>query len=146
MRISSDSARRRNRERSSCTSASGPWRTGRRMLGEPPLRFGFRDNCEDLDCFARDVIEDPHLSNPEAILRLAQAPQFDPALAPPGGLMAQVPLEGVPYLCSTVGRTRSEGANRLGGEDTPLSHSASIIATSHYPVKSASGAPPAPRP
>jgi len=68
------------------------------MFGEPPLRFGFRDNCEDLDCFARDVIEDPHLPNPEAILRLAQAPQpFDPALAHPGGLMAQVPLEGVPF-------------------------------------------------
>ncbi len=67
------------------------------MLGKPGGGFGFRDDREDLDSFARDVIEHPHFPNPEAILRLAQAPQaFDSALAYPGGLVPQVPLEGVP--------------------------------------------------
>jgi hypothetical protein len=73
------------------------------VLGEPVRGFGFRDDREDLDSFARDVIKHPHFPNPETILRLAQTPQpFDPALAHPGGLVPQVPFEGVPYLGPAV--------------------------------------------
>src|SRR5712692_6126191 len=105
MRISSDSAKRKNRDRSSLTSASAAWRTRRCALGKPAAGFGFRDDREDLDGFARDVIKHPHFSNPESILRLAQAPQaFNPALADPGGLVPQVPFEGVPHFGPAVGR------------------------------------------
>jgi hypothetical protein len=34
-------------------------------------RFGFRDDDEDFNRFARDIIEYPHLSDPEAKLRVA---------------------------------------------------------------------------
>src|SRR4029077_7110956 len=105
MRISSDSARRRNRDRSSLTSARAAWRTGRRVLGDTARCFGFRDDREDLDSFARDVIEHSHLSNPKAILRLTQAAKaLDPALAYPGRLVAQVPFEGVPHFGPMVSR------------------------------------------
>src|SRR5213593_4724551 len=57
MRISSDSARRRNRDRSSLTSASAAGRTRRPVLGEPAGRFGLRDDREDLNGFTRDVIK-----------------------------------------------------------------------------------------
>lgn len=73
------------------------------MLGKPLCRFGFRDDREDLDGFARDIVEHPHFPDPEAILRLAQATQaFDPALAHAGGFVPQVPFEGVPDFGSTV--------------------------------------------
>jgi hypothetical protein len=46
-----------------------------------------------------DVMEHSHLSNPEAKLGTAHTAQaLDPALAHPGGLVAQVPFEGVRYL------------------------------------------------
>jgi hypothetical protein len=58
------------------------------MRGEPARGFGLRDDREDLDGFVRDVIEHPHFSNPQAILRLTQAPEaLDPALACPGRLV-----------------------------------------------------------
>src|SRR5574341_1549112 len=56
MTISPDSARRRNRERSSLTSASAARRTGPPVLRKPPRRFGLRDDCEDFDGVTRDVI------------------------------------------------------------------------------------------
>ena len=66
-------------------SARAAWRTGRPVRGEPTRGFGFRDDREDLDGFARDVIEHPHFPNPKAVLRLTQAPEaLDPALADPG--------------------------------------------------------------
>jgi hypothetical protein len=74
------------------------------MLCEPARGFGFRDDREDFDGFARDVIEHPHFSNPEAILRLAQAAQTrGPALADPGRLVPQVPFEGVSHLGPAMG-------------------------------------------
>jgi hypothetical protein len=105
MTISSDSAKRRKRDRSFFTSANAARRTRRAVLGKPVGRFCLGDDREDLDGFARDVIEHPHFSNPEAILRLAQAAEaFDPALAYPGRLVPQVPFEGIPDLGSAVGR------------------------------------------
>src|SRR5947199_10142397 len=96
MRISSDSARRRNRDRSSLTSASAAWRTWRPVFGEPAGRFGLRDDREDLDGLTRDVIKYPHFPHPEPILRLAQPPQpLAPAPAHPAGLVPQLPLGGV---------------------------------------------------
>src|SRR5574341_687979 len=91
MRIASDSARRRNRERASLTSASAAWRIGRPVLDKPARRLGFRDDGEDFDRFGRDVIEHSHLPNPQPILWLAQATQpLDPTLAYPGWLIPQV--------------------------------------------------------
>jgi hypothetical protein len=50
------------------------------VRGEPARGFGLRDDREDLDRFVRDVIEHPHSSDPQAILRLIQAPEtLDPA-------------------------------------------------------------------
>src|ERR1700694_731632 len=136
MRISSDSAKRRNRDRSSLTLASGARRTGRPVLGKPTRCFGFRDDREDFDSFARDVIEHPHLPNPESILRLAQAPQtFDPALASPGGLVPQVPFEGVSHFGPAVGRQGPVGPSRLGRQDDLIPHSGYNIARFYLEVK-----------
>src|SRR5437867_2663236 len=129
MTISSDSARRRNRDRSSFTSARAAWRTGRPMLGEPARGFGFRDDREDLDSFPRDVIKHPPFPDPKTILRLTQAPEaFDPALAYPGRLVPQVPFEGVPDFGPMVGRQRPEGLRGLRRQDDLIPHSSHNIA------------------
>ena len=84
------------------------------MLGKPARRLRFGDDREDLDSFARDVIENPHFPDPETILRLAQAAKtFDPTLACPGRLVPQVPFEGVPHFGSAVGRQRFEANPRI---------------------------------
>lgn len=75
MTISSDSAIRRKRDKSSLTSASATWRIRRAVLGEPARGFDFRDDREDFDGFGRDIIENSHLPDPEPMLRLAQAAQ-----------------------------------------------------------------------
>jgi hypothetical protein len=61
LRISSDSARRRNRDKSSFTSASAAWRTGRAVLGEPLRRFCFRDDRENRDRFDQAAKSAPFL-------------------------------------------------------------------------------------
>src|SRR3989442_14061814 len=124
MRISSDSARRRNRDRSSLTSASAAWRTRRPVLGEPAGRFGLRDDREDLDGFTRDVIKHLHFPHPEPILRSAQAPQaLDPALAYPGGFVPQVSAEGVSHFGPAASWHCPVGPSRLASEDDPAPHS-----------------------
>lgn len=129
MIISSDSARRRNRDKSSLTSASAARRTGRSVVGEPTRRFGLRDDREDFDRFVRDVIEHPYLPHPKAVLWPTDAPRaFDPALAHPGRLVAQVPLEGVPYFRPLVGNEGSEGSRRLRSQDNLVPHSSQNIA------------------
>src|SRR3989442_14103358 len=136
MTISSDSAKRRNLDRSSLTSASATWRTRRPVVDEPVRSCGFRDDREDLDGFARDVIEHSHFPGPEAILRLAHAPQpFDPALADPGGLVPQVPLEGVPHLGAAIGRQRPEGLGRRGGQNDRVRHYSQTMAILGTAVK-----------
>src|SRR5437773_4561520 len=136
MRISSDSAKRRNRDRSSFTSASAASRTRRPVVGEPAGCFGFCDDREDLDSFVRDVIEHPHFPDPEAILRLAQAAQaLDPALAHPGGRVPQVPFEGVPHFGPVVRRQSPEGRSRRRGQDDLIPHSGYNIARLYTPVK-----------
>jgi len=75
------------------------------VLGKPARRFSFRDDREDLDSFARDVIEHSHFPDPETILWLAETPQpFDSALAHPGRFVSQVPFEGVSHFGPTVSR------------------------------------------
>ena len=129
MRISSDSARRRNRDRSSLTSARAAWRTGRPVLGEPARRFGFRDDREDLDSLPRDVIRHPHFPNPKTIPRLTQATKaLDPALAYSGWLVPQVPFEGVPDFGPMVSLERPEGLRRLRRQDDLVPHSSQNIA------------------
>jgi hypothetical protein len=99
------------------------------MRGEPARGFGFRDDREDLDGFVRDVIEHPHFSNPQAILRLTQAPEaLDPALAYPGRLVPQVPFQGIPHFRPMVGRQRPESLCRLGRQDNLVPHSGQNIA------------------
>src|SRR5258706_11702298 len=93
---SSDSARRRNRDRSSFPSARATGRIRLSVRLEPLRRFGLGDDREDFDVFDRDVIVDPNLPHPKPILRLTQPAQvLDPALADPGGLVPQVPLESL---------------------------------------------------
>src|SRR6185503_12342979 len=85
MTISSSTASRRYLERSSFTSARATsfgalcWRA---FLIEPRLRFGLRDDREDLDLRFCNVIEHPDVANSQTVLRLRQAPEsLDPTLA-----------------------------------------------------------------
>ena len=99
------------------------------MVG-PAYTLRFIPAREDLDGFARDVIEHPHFSNPKAILRLTQAPKaLDPALAYPGRLVPQVPFQGVPHFGPMVGGQRPEGLGRRRGQDDLVPHSGQNIAT-----------------
>jgi hypothetical protein len=82
------------------------------------LRFGLRDDGEDLDfCFC-DVIEHPNLIYAQSILRLLKASEtLDPAPAHLCGLEAQVDLKGIPDLRPVVGRQGTQllsGARREG--------------------------------
>src|SRR5439155_1408331 len=43
-----------------CSLRCAAWRTRRPVLGEPPARFGLRDDREDLDGLTRDVMKYPH--------------------------------------------------------------------------------------
>src|SRR5262245_6635639 len=102
MRISSDSASRRKRDRSSLISASATRRIG---LAEPARRLGFRDDREDFDDFERNVMKDSYLPDPQPVLWLAKTSQpFDTALAGAGRLIPQVPFQSVAHLGSSVGR------------------------------------------
>ena len=99
------------------------------MRGKPARGFGFRDDREDLDGFAREVIEHPHFPNPKAILRLTQAAEaLDPALAYPGWFVPQVPLKGVPHFGPVVGGQSPEGLGRFRGQDDLVPHSGQNIA------------------
>jgi hypothetical protein len=61
------------------------------LLVEPRVRFGLRDDGEDLDLRFCNVIEHPDVSNSQVILRLAQPTKpFDAALTDLPGLVRQV--------------------------------------------------------
>jgi hypothetical protein len=71
------------------------------------------DDGEDLDRRFRDVIEHPHLVNPEPVLGPIETAQaLDPTPAQLGRLVAQVQLDGVPDRCSSIG---PEGPQTLDG-------------------------------
>src|SRR5262245_3791777 len=80
--MSARAAIRRYFDKSSLTFANATSRNRGSLLFEPFLRLRFRDDGKDLDCCFLDVIKDPNLTNPQAILRSAQASQpFNPAFA-----------------------------------------------------------------
>jgi hypothetical protein len=85
MTISSSTASRRYLDRLSFTSARATSFAAlcrRAFFVEPRLRFGLRDNREDLDLRFSNVIEHPDVANPQTVLRLTQAPEsLDPTLA-----------------------------------------------------------------
>jgi hypothetical protein len=68
-------ARRRKRDKSSLTTARATSRRAGAMLREPRFGFFLRDDREDLDFLADDVIEHPELVHPKPELRLRQATQ-----------------------------------------------------------------------
>src|SRR5439155_9455381 len=89
------------------------------------------------ETLARDIISHHHFPQPEVLLRLAQAPKvFVPSPAYPGGLVTQVPFEGVPHFGPAVGRQGPVGPNRLGGQDDLIPHSGQNIARFDTKVKS----------
>lgn len=97
--ISSSTANRRYFERSSFTAARatslGSFRAWRPLLVEPRLRFGFRDDSEDLDFRFCNVIEHPDIAHAQTVLRLAQAPEtFDSTLADFRRLVGQMDFKG----------------------------------------------------
>jgi hypothetical protein len=60
--------------------------------------LGLRDDGEDLDRTFGDVIEHPHLINPEAILGPIQpAKSLDTTLAQAPRLVPQVPFDGISH-------------------------------------------------
>ena len=67
--------------KSSLTTASATSRFGRRVRVAPRFRLAFRDDVEDLDFLADDVMEYAALLDAEAVLRLMQlAVPLDAAL------------------------------------------------------------------
>ena len=97
IRISSSTASRRYLERSSFTSASATSRAlfdWRALFVEPRLRFGLRDDREDLDLRFCNVIEHSNVAHAQAVLRLAQALEsLDPTLADFRRLVRQVHVD-----------------------------------------------------
>jgi len=125
--ISSDSASRKNRDKSSLTSASATRRIGRSVLAKPARRLAFCDDSEDFDGFDRDVIEDSHLSNPETILWLSQPPKaLDSTLARPSRLLPQVPFQSVPDLGPMISWQSAVSLRCVRGQDDLISHLATI--------------------
>jgi hypothetical protein len=80
--ISAPAASLRYREKSSFTFAKATRRVWGSLLVEPLVGRRFRDDREDLDRRFGDVIKDPNLVHPQAVLRVLQAAKaFDPASA-----------------------------------------------------------------
>jgi len=130
--ISSSTASRRYFERSSLTSARATsfallgWRT---LFVEPGLRFGLRDNCEDLDLRLCNVIEHPDVANAQAILRLAQAPEaLDPTLADLRRLVRHVYDERLRDARPNRHREILEGRRGCRRKDDLECHSSYILA------------------
>ena len=70
-------------------------------LFEPCIRISFRDDRQDLDRVAFDVVEDPQVIDAQPILRMGQLPKtLDSALADFGRLVPQVDLHRVTHLGS----------------------------------------------
>ena len=116
--ISSLTASRRYLERSTPPSAratSFAPCVGVPCLVEPRLRFGLRDDREDLDLRFCNVIEHPDVADAQAVPRLAQTPEsLDPTLADFRRLVCQVHVQGrldagriAPFVGSAGQRRRS---------------------------------------
>jgi len=70
-------------------------------LFEPCIRIGFRDDREDLNLLAPDVVKDPKVINSQPILRMGQLPKtLDAALADFGRLVPQMDLDRLAHLGS----------------------------------------------
>jgi hypothetical protein len=125
--ISSVSASRKNRDKSSLTSVSATRRIGRSVLGKPVSRLGLCNDGEDFDGFDRDVIENSYLSDPKAILWLTQTPEpLDSALARPSGLLPQVPFKSVPHLSAMISWQSSISLYCVRGQHDLISHLARL--------------------
>ena len=81
------------------------------MLGKPARRFDFRDDCEDLDTFARDVIAFGRRRRVEMVAGSAwrarpQAPwRARRGFAPPAGYapkITRVPVDGITSFLGIV--------------------------------------------
>jgi hypothetical protein len=82
------------------------------------LRFGFRDNREDLDLGFCNVIKHPDVINAQPILRLAEtAEALDAALAHLRRLMQKVPLDGRFDSGADWRRKSFQRAGRFRGHD-----------------------------
>jgi hypothetical protein len=102
------------------------------VLGKPARRFCFRDDREDLDRFARDVMDTLNsparrrycgwLSPRRRLIRL---------LLTRVGLVPKVPFKGVPHFGPAVGGQKPAGLGRLGGQDDLAPHSGQNIARIH---------------
>src|SRR5579863_6351677 len=116
MMMSVVSARRRYRERSSFTSASGTLRPGFAVRFQLRAGLAFRDDREDLDFLVSDVIEDAYLVDTEPKLGASQAAQaLDSTPGRFGWVIPEMPLQCVHDRSALVGRERPKierGASR----------------------------------
>jgi hypothetical protein len=127
IRISRSAASLRYRERSSLTLARATRRGWGSLFREPGFGLFLRDDGKDFDRRFRDVIENPHILDPEPILRPIKSSQvFDPAPAQLGRLMAQVQLDGVPDIRPKVGAEGPQALDGLGGQDDLERHLARL--------------------
>src|SRR5262245_19579841 len=98
MTISSAAACRRYFDRSSFTAARATCRGASRrcLFVEPGVRFGLRDDGEDLDLRLCNVIKHPDVVNAQPILRLAEPPKaLDTALADLRRFVGQMHADGL---------------------------------------------------
>jgi hypothetical protein len=97
------------------------------VLGKPARRFRFCEDREDFDGFDRDVIENSHLSNPEAILWLTLTSQpLDSVLACSSRLLPQVSFQSVPHLRAMISWQSSISFCCVRGQDDLISHLATL--------------------
>jgi hypothetical protein len=101
---------------------------------EPRGRFGFVDDREDLDPVFFDVIEHPHFSDSEPVLRTGEAAKtLDSAAAELLWLMAQMALDRVDYLPSKM-RTQGSELPRCFRRQNDIARLAKIATSGGLPA------------
>jgi hypothetical protein len=129
MRISSPSASRKYRDRSSLTFARATAFIGRGFAVEPRLGLRLADDGEDFDGRFRDVIEHPNVVDTQAVLGSTGA--AEPLDATPADLLgfeAEVALQRVPDPAARVRRQRPQLLHGQRSQDDPIPHSGQIVA------------------
>src|SRR5262245_14585997 len=129
IKISPSVASLRYFDRSSLTFARATALGGRAFPLEPGLRFGFGDDCEDLDRGFRNVIKHPDVANSKAILWPTQpAEPFDATLADRCRLEPEMAFESISHLASAARGKAPESRQGSRSQDDLSAHSGYMIA------------------
>jgi hypothetical protein len=120
---------RRYFDKSSFTLASATSRFSDSLFGEPGFRFGFRDDGEDLDRLACDVIEHPDVIHSEPVLRAAQPPEaLNATLTDFGRFVTKMGFQRVSHPRSRISFELFERLNRAWRKHDLVAHSGYNIA------------------